>query len=148
MNGDVSLFKIIFLIYQLLWTALGKQNGYCHSNIKLTLLNNNDNQICYKNRQWFLHKSILEWNFAKQQILTSYFPIDTEVRNYVREVRNAVFSEVDPLPLRKKPKLAVTSDEVLRDILDLDPSVESTEDFLQFVSGNRVVHGVQPVAHR
>lgn len=38
--------------------------------------------------------------------------------------------------------------EVLENILDLDISVKGTSDFLQFVSGGKVILGSVPLAHR
>jgi len=38
--------------------------------------------------------------------------------------------------------------EVLENILDLDVSVKGTSDFLQFVSGGKVIFGSIPLAHR
>lgn len=38
--------------------------------------------------------------------------------------------------------------EVLENILDLDMSVKETSDFLQFVSGGKVMLGSVPLAHR
>ena len=38
--------------------------------------------------------------------------------------------------------------EVLEDILDLDLSVSETEDFIQLVSGEKIVFGSIPLAHR
>ena len=38
--------------------------------------------------------------------------------------------------------------EVLEDILDLDLSVSETDDFIQLVSGGKIVFGSIPLAHR
>lgn len=38
--------------------------------------------------------------------------------------------------------------DVLEDVLDLDVSVSSTEDFLQLVSGTKIMLGSLPLAHR
>ena len=41
-----------------------------------------------------------------------------------------------------------SSDEVLTDILDMDPSIASDPDFVDFVSGNKILEGSIPMAHR
>ena len=38
--------------------------------------------------------------------------------------------------------------EVLEGILDLDLSVSEADDFIQFVSGGKIVSGSAPLAHR
>ena len=40
------------------------------------------------------------------------------------------------------------SDEVLTDILDMDPSIADDPEFVDFVSGNKVLEGSIPMAHR
>ncbi|XP_060571213.1 protein adenylyltransferase SelO-like [Ruditapes philippinarum] len=102
---------------------------------------------CYSDGHWYLFQNFNEWSFACQQMLISTFPIDKEKRNYVREVENAVFSVVYPTPL-KNPRLAAVNDDVLTTILNVDPAVKDSKAFLQFVSGNNVLPGSKPLAHR
>lgn len=102
---------------------------------------------CFPNKQWYLLKNINEWKLADQQMLVSTFPVDAEKRNFVREVKNALFSEVYPTPL-KNPKLAAVSEDALISLLDLDPSVKYSNKFTHFVSGSLVLPGVRPLAHR
>ncbi|XP_078686672.1 protein nucleotidyltransferase YdiU-like [Branchiostoma floridae x Branchiostoma belcheri] len=95
-----------------------------------------------------LIKSFEEWSFATDQVLLQTFPIDPERRNYVRQVRNAVFSVVEPTPFHTRVKLVAASDEVLQDILDLHPDVIYEEMFQAFVSGNTILYGSIPLSHR
>ncbi|XP_075275682.1 protein nucleotidyltransferase YdiU isoform X3 [Opisthocomus hoazin] len=76
------------------------------------------------------------------------FPIDVIQENYVRNVRNCIFSVVYPTPFKSRVRLVAVSEEVLENILDLDVSVKGTSDFLQFVSGGKVIFGSIPLAHR
>ncbi|XP_010072491.1 PREDICTED: selenoprotein O-like, partial [Pterocles gutturalis] len=76
------------------------------------------------------------------------FPVDVIQENYLRNVRNCVFSIVYPTPFKSRVHLVAVSKEVLENILDLDISVKGTSDFLQFVSGGKVIVGSVPLAHR
>lgn len=92
-------------------------------------------------------QSFRSWRFSDPQ-LTRNFPIDTERRNYVRQVARCLFSSVLPTPLRFPPRLVLISSGAL-DLLDIrGDNVKADDDFLQVVSGNRVVAGSQPLAHR
>ncbi|XP_054673256.1 protein adenylyltransferase SelO-like isoform X3 [Grus americana] len=62
------------------------------------------------------------WPLSSESLLDP-FPVDVIQENYVRN-------------------------EVLENILDLDISVKGTSDFLQFVSGGKVIVGSVPLAHR
>lgn len=60
--------------------------------------------------------------------------MDQEKDNFVREVRNVLFSSVKPTALQSELKLAAVSDHVLELILDIDAeAILSDEDFLQVV---------------
>ncbi|XP_063180673.1 protein adenylyltransferase SelO-like isoform X2 [Chroicocephalus ridibundus] len=76
------------------------------------------------------------------------FPIDVIQENYVRNVKNCIFSIVYPTPFKSRVRLVAVSKVVLENILDLDISVTGTPDFLQFVSGGKVILGSIPLAHR
>ncbi|KAJ7396137.1 selenoprotein O [Pitangus sulphuratus] len=76
------------------------------------------------------------------------FPVDVIQENYVRNVRNCIFSIVYPTPFKSRVRLVAVSKEVLENILDLDISVKGTSDFLEFVSGGKVIFGSVPLAHR
>ena len=88
------------------------------------------------------------WHLADAQVLLQTFPIDPDTRNFVRQVRNVLFSKVHPTPFRTPVKLAAFTPDVLANIFDLDPSVASTPEFVEVFSGNRVLPGAVPLAHR
>ncbi|XP_074013097.1 protein adenylyltransferase SelO-like [Numenius arquata] len=87
------------------------------------------------------------WPLASDS-LRDPFPIDVIQENYVRNVKNCIFSIVYPTPFKSRVRLVAVSKEVLENILDLDISVTGTSDFLQFVSGGKVILGSVPLAHR
>ncbi|KAM9386981.1 protein adenylyltransferase SelO-like [Phaethornis superciliosus] len=90
---------------------------------------------------------ICAWPLSSHS-LRDPFPIDVIQENYVRNVRNCIFSVVYPTPFKSRVRLVAVSKEVLENILDLDVSVKGTSDFLQFVSGREVILGSVPLAHR
>ncbi|XP_019363802.1 PREDICTED: uncharacterized protein LOC109291307 isoform X2 [Gavialis gangeticus] len=75
-------------------------------------------------------------------------PVDPVQENYVRQVRDCIFSVAYPTPFKSRVLLVAVSKVVLEEILDLDVSVTETDDFLQLVSGGKVVFGFVPLAHR
>ncbi|XP_069633503.1 protein adenylyltransferase SelO isoform X2 [Haliaeetus albicilla] len=87
------------------------------------------------------------WPLSSESLLDT-FPVDATQENYVRNVRNCIFSVVYPTPFKSRVRLVAVSKEVLENILDLDISVKGTSDFLQFVSGGKVILGSVPLAHR
>ncbi|RMC04869.1 hypothetical protein DUI87_18043 [Hirundo rustica rustica] len=76
------------------------------------------------------------------------FPVDVIQENYVRNVKNCIFSVVYPTPFKSRVRLVAVSKEVIENILDLDISVKGSSDFLEFVSGGKVIFGSVPLAHR
>ncbi|KAM6276841.1 protein adenylyltransferase SelO-like isoform 2-T2 [Spheniscus humboldti] len=87
------------------------------------------------------------WPLSSESLLDP-FPIDVIQENYVRNVKNCIFSVVYPIPFKSRVRLVAVSKDVLENILDLDISVKGTSDFLQFVSGGKVILGSVPLAHR
>ncbi|XP_062423585.1 protein adenylyltransferase SelO-like [Rhea pennata] len=87
------------------------------------------------------------WSLSSESLLDS-FPIDPIQENYVRNVRNCIFSVAYPTPFKSRVLLVAVSKEVLENILDLDISVKEKADFLQFISGEKVTLGSIPLAHR
>ena len=88
--------------------------------------------------------TFIEWPFSNS-VLLQVFPTDSENRNFVRKVHNAIFSVTLPTPFSSPPKLAAIADEVLEDILDLNIcECASNEHFIQFLGGSwrhpKVVH--------
>ncbi|XP_029935515.1 uncharacterized protein LOC115379012 [Myripristis murdjan] len=80
--------------------------------------------------------------------LLEAFPVDQVDGNFVRAVRNCVFSKSIPTPLKGPLRLAAVSKDVIEGILDLDAAVTQSEDFLLYVSGARLMPGSVPLAHR
>lgn len=96
-----------------------------------------------REKKWW---SIIIPSISLQFIET--FPIDPIKENYVRQVKNVIFSQVLPTPLRYKAKLVAYSEDVLTGLLDLHPSVTETEPFVAFAAGNTFLDGSIPLAHR
>ncbi|XP_054275655.1 protein adenylyltransferase SelO, mitochondrial-like [Macrosteles quadrilineatus] len=93
-----------------------------------------------------LVQDLKEWKFGKLKLLE--LPIDDEKNNYVRRNnRGCLFSEVMPTPL-KSPKLVSFSKDVLINILNMDPNVTKTQDFADFIAGNKIMENSVPLAHR
>ena len=91
-------------------------------------------------------KKFSEWSFTIPRLLEQ-FPIDSVKENYVRRVRNAVFSLVMPTPLENNLQLVSVSENAIASILNLDSTVAQDSRFLNFVAGREIV-GSTPLAHR
>ncbi|XP_032871873.1 protein adenylyltransferase SelO-like isoform X4 [Amblyraja radiata] len=87
------------------------------------------------------------WNLTSQKLIDS-FPLDSIKQNYVRQVRDCIFSAIQPTPFKSAVTLAAVSKEVVEDLLDLDVSLTKTKEFIQFVSGAKVLPGSISLAHR
>ncbi|XP_033748466.1 protein adenylyltransferase SelO-like [Pecten maximus] len=112
------------------------------------IITNIDSGTCDVDK-YTLASTLKDWGFNSQRnVLLSEFPIDPVKKNYVRQVKNSLFSITYPVPLRSRTILAAISDDVLVNILDLDPVVVRSRDFTDFVSGSLVLHGAVPLAHR
>ncbi|XP_027306414.2 protein adenylyltransferase SelO isoform X2 [Anas platyrhynchos] len=96
---------------------------------------------------WWGAAGLSLWGLSSDSLIDS-FPIDPIQENYVRNVRNCIFSVVYPTPFKSKVLLVAVSEDVIENILDLHISVQGTSDFLQFVSGGKVIFGSVPLAHR
>lgn len=87
-----------------------------------------------------------QWQFSPSKLLS--LPIDSIKDNYVRRnVPGVLFSHVTPTPL-SSPKLVCYSGDVLTSILDMDPVITKTEEFVEFVAGNKILNSSVPLAHR
>ncbi|XP_061569173.1 protein adenylyltransferase SelO-like isoform X2 [Cololabis saira] len=80
--------------------------------------------------------------------LIDAFPVDEVDGNFVRTVKNCIFSKSTPTALTGPLRLAVVSKDVIEGILDLDINVSQSEDFLLYASGSRLLPGSVPLAHR
>ncbi|XP_063308652.1 protein adenylyltransferase SelO-like [Pelobates fuscus] len=86
------------------------------------------------------------WSVPSDDVLAD-LPVDPIRTNYVRKVKNCIFSLVYPTPFMTNTHLVAVSGDVL-DILDLDISVVKEEGFLHFVSGGKTDPVFVPLAHR
>ncbi|XP_053322908.1 protein adenylyltransferase SelO-like [Spea bombifrons] len=87
------------------------------------------------------------WSMAAEDVLDD-LPVDPIRANYVRRVKNCIFSVAYPTPLTSNIQLVSISEDVLENVLDLDISAVKEDDFLQFVSGRKTILGSVPLAHR
>ncbi|KAH0627533.1 hypothetical protein JD844_003334 [Phrynosoma platyrhinos] len=107
-------------------------------------ISNSEQDYCERKKKLF---TLSEWRLSTEKF-TAALPIDSIQENYVREVRGTIFSVVYPTPFTSRVLLVAVSKEVLEEILDLDISVSGSEDFLQLVSGAKLILGSLPLAHR
>ncbi|KAM4687342.1 protein adenylyltransferase SelO-like isoform 1-T2 [Discoglossus pictus] len=134
------------------WTAFCSYNNgwkmenqfdtenYCDININ----NKSINDICERK----MKVSTMDlWSVSSDDILAQ-LPNDPIRENYIRRVRNCIFSVVDPTTFTSNVQLIAVSENVLEDLLDLDVSVAKEKDFLQFISGGKTIPGFVPLAHR
>nr|WP_324257701.1 YdiU family protein [Cellvibrio fontiphilus] len=76
--------------------------------------------------------------------LVRELPADLIAENYRRQVSGAIYSLVNPTPV-KNPQLVTGAIEVAA-LLDLDASVFEQADFVKIFSGNQLLAGMQPHA--
>lgn len=93
-------------------------------------------------------KSLSEWSFSQPSLLLNEFPIDPIKDNYVRRVPGAVFSKVQPTPLKTEVQLIAASNDAMQTILDMNPAEKSSPTFAHFIAGNKLLPGSEPLAHR
>uniref|UniRef100_A0A673XVF8 Selenoprotein O n=1 Tax=Salmo trutta TaxID=8032 RepID=A0A673XVF8_SALTR len=83
-----------------------------------------------------------------EELKLQAFPLDQVDGIFVRSVKNCIFSESDPTPLKGPLRLVAVSKEVIEGMLDLDVAVSKSEDFLNYFSGGRLFPGSSPLTHR
>nr|XP_027205928.1 selenoprotein O-like [Dermatophagoides pteronyssinus] len=89
-------------------------------------------------------KSLNDLIFDNQTL--KCLPIDHVEENYVRTVKNACYSLVNPTPL-DNPRLVCYSSDALR-LLDLNSdSIDDDDYFINCFAGNTLIPGSQPAAH-
>ncbi|OTF80076.1 hypothetical protein BLA29_004843, partial [Euroglyphus maynei] len=89
-------------------------------------------------------KSLNDLIFDNQ--ILKCLPIDPVEENYVRTVKNACYSFVNPSPL-DNPRLVCYSSDALR-LLDLNSdSLDDDDNFIKCFAGNILIPGSQPAAH-
>lgn len=102
--------------------------------------------------KWTLNASSLIHDLDQFRVsckkLTEALPVDMVDGNFVRTVKNYIFSKSIPTPLKGPLRLAAVSKDAIERILDLDMSVTQSDDFLHYMSGARLLPGSVPLAHR
>lgn len=76
--------------------------------------------------------------------LVRELPADPETENYRRQVSGAVYSRVNPTPV-KSPQLVAGAKEVAA-LLDLPESIFTQPEFAQVFGGNQLIEGMEPHA--
>uniref|UniRef100_A0A672NN14 Selenoprotein O n=1 Tax=Sinocyclocheilus grahami TaxID=75366 RepID=A0A672NN14_SINGR len=89
-------------------------------------------------------------NIVKSSVVLNIYalPLDEVGGPVIRAVKGCVFAECQPTPLKEPLTLAAVSQDVLRNILDLNESVIQNEEFVLCVSGGKLFPGSIPLAHR
>uniref|UniRef100_A0A5F8GWY8 Selenoprotein O n=1 Tax=Monodelphis domestica TaxID=13616 RepID=A0A5F8GWY8_MONDO len=113
----------------------------------LKRLLSNESSAGYCERKTKPATSLASWSLSTESLI-GVLPVDPAPENYIRVVRNCIFSVVYPTPFKSRTLLVAVSKNVLEDILDLDLSVSKTNYFIQLVSGEKIVSGSIPLAHR
>jgi len=86
------------------------------------------------------------WSFSSSELYQ--LPLDPVRENYVRKVKNCIFSEVVPSPLLSGVELVIVSRDALENNLNLNfTEIIRNDDFRDFVSGRRLIDAT-PLAHR
>ena len=62
--------------------------------------------------------------------------------------QGAIFSRVHPDPLVKNLKLVSFSKDVLMNILNMDPIITETQEFVEWIAGKNVLNSSTVLAHR
>ncbi|CAI5672716.1 unnamed protein product [Oreochromis niloticus] len=122
----------------------------CHSDDNTA--SNSQSSLHTVKSKWTLNASSLMHDLNQFRVsckkLLEALPIDKVDGNFVRTVKNCIFSKSIPTPLKGPLRLAAASKDVIEGILDLDASVTRSGDFLHYASGGRLLPGSVPLAHR
>jgi uncharacterized protein YdiU (UPF0061 family) len=97
--------------------------------------------------EFTLKKDFGDWKFSHPKLMN--LPLEVTKENYVRRnIKDSLFSVVMPTPLKTKLKLVSFSEDVLINILDMDPMITENYGFLEFIAGNKVLPSSFPLSHR
>ncbi|KAM6215985.1 protein adenylyltransferase SelO-like [Rhynchocyon petersi] len=154
-------FPLCFLIWRLCFLCLYLLGVTDHANVHcmlqsvlkgsahgMHLFSNKSNQDQgYCERDARLASSLDFWTVSSENMI-AVLPVDPVKENYVRKVKNCIFSVAFPTPFKSRVRLVAVSKEVLEHILDLDLSVSEIDDFIKLVSGEKILFGSIPLAHR
>ncbi|XP_070584325.1 protein adenylyltransferase SelO-like isoform X1 [Erythrolamprus reginae] len=143
--GTLWLLSLLTLVYHSGCYLVDPIDGSSFSHIHNYINASNVNQdYCEKKLKL---ATLDEWKLSTE-MFTVTLPIDRIQENYVREVQDCIFSVGYPTPFNSRVLLVAVSEEVLEQILDLDLSASSSDDFLQLVSGTKIILGSLPLTHR
>lgn len=153
MGEKYFLATLILTWYSLITTIKSVQSDGCsssdHGNLYTTysyrrMLNINPAEnTC--SRQSF--KTLQNWQLSNR--LHLLLPIETEKRNFVRQVNNVIFSLCVPTPFSHPPKLVAASKDVIEYHLDLKyEHVIQSKHFVDLVAGHILQNGSMPISHR
>lgn len=92
----------------------------------------------------FMKSSLHELLFDNR--LVRELPADPELENYRRQVSGAIYSRVNPAPV-KNPRLLIGAAEVAA-LIDLPDTIFNVPDFTQVFAGNQLLAGMEPHACR
>ena len=88
------------------------------------------------------------WQFSSS-LLCEALPCRKQRNGFIGITDDVSFSIVDPIKLSKGIKLVAISDDVLANILDLNPGkVSESPNFAEFACGNYILPSSRPIAHR
>jgi len=149
---SVCLYCSLLLLIEIIVYIDAIDNACCqqqmYNYVKMNDTSRSQCNILHKQQCLPLHLSFQTWKFSADQIVYRNFPIDPIKENYVRQVRRAIFSVTYPVPLKKHPTLAATSEDVVVSILDMDPVMPHSKEFVMFISGGKTLQGTTPLSHR
>eukprot|EP00095_Tigriopus_kingsejongensis_P008406 maker-scaffold9_size846264-snap-gene-6.16 protein:Tk08406 transcript:maker-scaffold9_size846264-snap-gene-6.16-mRNA-1 annotation:"hypothetical protein LOTGIDRAFT_122035" len=127
--------------------AVSSLRHVCPAHLSLTEIPGMTRHITSSAVAMTLKKQLSEWSFADPKLAS--LPLDQEVDNFVRRnVPKAVFSVCQPTPMKTPRKLVAVNDQVLQGILDMDPAIREDLEFVDFVTGNKILDGSIPLSHR
>lgn len=118
----------------------------CQSQVK-TVVHAPVKSSCDERSVSDLIQDITQLNVSCKNLIEK-LPVDEVNGNFVRTVKNCIFSKSTPTPLRGPLRLAALSKDVVEGVLNVAVSAAQTDDFLQYASGGRVLPGSVPLAHR
>jgi uncharacterized protein YdiU (UPF0061 family) len=148
----MKFYKILSIISLTLQTSISINSSIIHTSTKF-INNSFKNKVSFslfqnfnKRKQYTLAMSQVDLsnlNFVNTNL--KELPVDYSQIPGSRQVKNYIFSIVDPTPV-KNPILISKSDSALA-LLGLNPSTLSPTDISTYFSGNSILPGSRPAAH-
>jgi len=91
-------------------------------------------------------KSLADWSFGEPKL--AQLPLDSNGKSIRSSVPRAVFSLASPTQWKSPPVVVSFSKDVLVHMLEMDPKEVETQNFADWVGGQTILEGSQPMAHR